>query len=203
MAAPVAVERAGQPLSTNDFPEAKKAAGRPFLFNETHVVVFVGGIVHGDDQVPHLTRHPFVPAAVLVDHHPRQRHTLPLLAVRSFLLAFLDQTSSLQVLLHPAVAAFAAIPPVPVVKVPYIPATVPSAVPISQCNDFIDRRSPVRHLFQSPVDQTLQPVGFKARLVAPETSLAHAQYRCRFRLRQPPCVPSFIRFFKSHLPDLL
>ena len=48
--------------------------------------VFSGGVVHGHNQVPLLFRHPCVPAAVLVQHHPRQRSPLPLAPV--FALAF-------------------------------------------------------------------------------------------------------------------
>ena len=80
----------------NHFPYPAQTAGRAFLGNKEHRVVFVGRVVHRDDQVPVLTRDPFVRAAVLVDHQPRPGRALTAFAVRSPGLALRNQPGFLQ-----------------------------------------------------------------------------------------------------------
>ena len=53
----------------NHITHAPETAGRTFFVNKEHGVVFVGGIIHGGDQVPLLTDDPFVGAAILLNHH--------------------------------------------------------------------------------------------------------------------------------------
>src|SRR4030066_271956 len=53
----------------NHFMHAPEAACCAFLFDEEHRVMLVGGVIHRDDQVPHLSGHPFMSAAILMDHH--------------------------------------------------------------------------------------------------------------------------------------
>ena len=49
---------------------APETAGRTLFVNKEHGVVFVGGVIHGDGQVPPLTDNPFMGAAILMNHHP-------------------------------------------------------------------------------------------------------------------------------------
>ncbi|BBO20065.1 hypothetical protein DSYM_07640 [Candidatus Desulfobacillus denitrificans] len=165
--------------------------------------MFAGRIIHGDDQVPLLTGNPFMPAAVLVDHHAHDRAAHPPLAVRAALLHPGYQIRFLQTLLDPAVAPLAAAAPVPAVEVLDVPALVPVSVAIDQGSHLVGRRASAQSLPQPLVDQTLQPFRFVANQMPPKTALAHAQHLRRFRLAQPPPVPSLIRFFEPHLPDLL
>ena len=76
MATPVGIERAKQAPALNHLPDTPKTALRPFLVAEEHGVVFVGGIVHGHNQVPILARHPLMLAAILMHKHARPGSTL-------------------------------------------------------------------------------------------------------------------------------
>ena len=60
---------------------APETAGRTFFVNKEHGVVFAGGVIHGDDQVPLQTDDPFVGAAILMNHHTGQCGSLSMLAV--------------------------------------------------------------------------------------------------------------------------
>ena len=50
---------------------APETAGRTFFVNKEHGVVFVGGVIHGDNQVPFLTNNPFVGAAIIDESSSR------------------------------------------------------------------------------------------------------------------------------------
>jgi hypothetical protein len=69
-----------------------------------------------------LTRPPFVPRAVLMNHHPGQGLAFPFLAMRAFLQPGLDPPRSLSLFLYPAVAACAAGLFIPGMKVLCVPA---------------------------------------------------------------------------------
>jgi len=203
VAAAIAVERTEQPLGPNHLGHAAEAAAGTFFGHQKHRVMLVGGVVHGHDQVPPLTGHPFVPATVLVQHHPRQRHPFALAPVRPLRLTLGYQPCFLQVLLDPAVAALAPIAPVPTVKVPHVPAEVSRVVALRHGQHLVHRRPSLRHQLQPPVDQPVQPLRLIAHHVPPETTLAHPQQMGCLRLGQPPHVPPLVRLLESHLPDLL
>ena len=105
MAAPVGIERGKQAVALDGLAHPAKAARRAFLLDEEHAGVLAGGIVHRHDQVPEVAGHPFMRAAVLVDHHPRHRRTFPALAVGATMGQFRHRPSRLQPVLHPRVAA--------------------------------------------------------------------------------------------------
>src|ERR1019366_5995343 len=69
--ASITVKRTEQASRGNHVLYTPEATGRAFLVDEEHGVVLAGRVVHGDDQVPLLSGHPFVGAAVLMDHHAR------------------------------------------------------------------------------------------------------------------------------------
>jgi len=77
-------------------------------------------------------------------------------------------------------------------------ALVPASILFGQRQHFIDRRPSIRHLFQPPVDQPVQPFRFMSHQATPKTALAYPEYPCRLGLGQPPLIPSFIRSFESH-----
>ena len=67
----VCIQRTKQAPPFDYVTNALKAALRSFFVAEEHRVVLIGGIIHGDDQIPVLPRYPQVRAAVLMQHHPR------------------------------------------------------------------------------------------------------------------------------------
>ena len=70
------------------------------------------------------------------------------------------QLGFLQTIFDPGIAAAAAISLIPTVEMLDVPADVPSAIVIGQRDYFIDRRTPVRDLFEPMVNQTIQSFGF-------------------------------------------
>lgn len=83
MAAPVCVERSEQAASLDHVPYPEHAGGLAFFFYEAHGLVFVGGVIHRDHQVPLDPRYPLMKARTLVQHHARPNGPLPTLAVQS------------------------------------------------------------------------------------------------------------------------
>jgi hypothetical protein len=104
MRAAIGVERAKQALLADHLQERLEARHRAFLGHEERRVDLARGVVQGDNQIPLLVRHPIMPRAVLVQHHPRQRLALALLAVRATPVARLDLAGILQYPLGPGVA---------------------------------------------------------------------------------------------------
>ena len=156
MTATVAVERTEQAPRRNDVPHAAKAADRAFLFNEEQRVVLAGRVIHRVDQVPLLPSDPFVGAAILVDHHPRQGGSFPPLSMGAALLALEHQLRFLKTPFDPGVAARTARSPIPVVEVFDVPSRVPASILRRQRQHFIDRRAPIRNLVQAPINQAFQ-----------------------------------------------
>jgi hypothetical protein len=71
VAAAIGVEGAEQPALLDHVPNALETARCAFLLDEEHRVVLVASIVHRHNQIPLLTRHPFMGRAVLMQQHPR------------------------------------------------------------------------------------------------------------------------------------
>ena len=118
--------------------------------------MLIGGVVHRHNQVPVPSRHPQVRRTILMQHHARQRAALPVLSVFAFGRCPLHHAGCLQLVFHPGIAARTAIPPVPGMEMPGVPALVAATVGLHQPHHLIHRCSPVRHLFQSLVDQAFQ-----------------------------------------------
>src|SRR3972149_12326152 len=104
MASPVGVEGTEQSVFLDDLPNALETALRAFLRDKEHRVLLAVGIVHGDDQIPHLARHPLVAASILMDHHAGHRGAIPALAMGPLALLPLAQTGVLEAGLDPCVA---------------------------------------------------------------------------------------------------
>ena len=85
MAPAICIEGAKQASLDDGIEDPLKAAGSTFLIGKEHGIVFVGGIVHGHNQVPFLARNPIVAATILMDHHPDKRRSFPAFAVHSSL----------------------------------------------------------------------------------------------------------------------
>src|SRR5713226_3823163 len=102
--------------------------------------MLAGGIVHGDDEVPHLARHPRVRTAILVQHHARPRRAFPTLAMRTALGRLRHQPGRLERLLDPGVAASAAVLAVPRVEVLGAPTQMPLAVLVRHRQHLVYRR---------------------------------------------------------------
>src|SRR3989338_8836430 len=163
-----------------------------------------GGVVHGDDQIPHLAGDPLMPTAVLVQHHAGQRGTLSPFPMRPSPGRPGRRIVRLQQVLDPGVAALALMAAaIPDVKVPHIPALVPVPVQLDHGHDLIHRRPPMRDLGQSLVEQALKAFFLVAIDVPPKRPLAHPQQSCGFLLAQPAPSPASIRLLKPHHPGLL
>lgn len=114
------------------------------------------------------------------------------------------ELGGLQVGLDPTVATATALASIPRVEMLDVPAAVPCPVTLDYRQHLIDRGGAVRGLGQPPIQQAVQSLGFVADQIAPETAFAHAKQARRLRrLAESPLVPSLIRFFESHLPNLL
>ena len=81
------------------------AARRAFRFDEEHRVVFAGGLVQGEDPVPLQLAHPFVGAALLVDHPARQGAVLPPFPMNATRVGLGHPLGFLPTLFDPGVAA--------------------------------------------------------------------------------------------------
>ena len=114
-----------------------------------------------------------------------------------------DQTGFLQAVLDPGVALRAVVLAIPGVEVLHTPPRMALAIGIGQPHHLIHRRFLVGNPLQSPIHQTLQTQGFITRQITPKGPLTNPWQTRRFRLRQSTQIPPRIRFFKSHLPDLL
>jgi len=69
VASTVRIQRGKYPVAVNDLPDPLKTAFGAFLLDKEHRVVFAGGIVHGNHEIPEPSSHPLVPGAVLMQHH--------------------------------------------------------------------------------------------------------------------------------------
>jgi hypothetical protein len=143
-------------------------------------------------------------AAVLVYQHARQRRSLAPPAVLAAGFGPCHRARLLQAQLHPGVAALATVlTPVKAVEMLDVPARELAPVKIHQPDDLVDRGAPVRHLCQPLIDQPIHPLSLVAAHLAPKRALRDPQNRRRLRLRQPPNVPSLVRFLEPHDPGLL
>jgi hypothetical protein len=117
---------------------------------------------------------------------------LPSFPMGAALLVLRDQLCFLQTLFDPRIAARPPDRPYQLWKCLTFQPSVPAAILIGQRHHFIDRRPPVRDLFQPSVDQPIQSFRLIPRQIPPKAALAHPQYLRRFSLRQPSRIPSFI-----------
>ena len=200
---PIRVKTGEKTSFLNHFLYPAQTAEGALFGNKEHRVVFVGRVVHRDDQVPVLTRDPFVGAAVLVDHQPRPGGALTTFAVHSPGLALRNQPGFLQAALDPGVAAASSIPLVPRIKMLHVPSVVTLTIAFCHPENFIHRRPTVRHLFQTTVNQSVQSFRFVTHQITTKRPITYPQQTRRFALRQTTPCPTPIRFFKSHQPDLL
>src|SRR5574337_1857245 len=83
MRSAIRIERTKQPLRLNDLPQPLETAHRPFFLDEERGVEPGGRIIQGRDEIPLTAGYPFMPGAVLVEHHPWQGLARPLFAMRS------------------------------------------------------------------------------------------------------------------------
>lgn len=60
MTAAVGVQGTKQSMGFDHVPDAAKTALRAFFLDEKHRVMLIGRIVHGHNQIPVLTRNPFL-----------------------------------------------------------------------------------------------------------------------------------------------
>ena len=176
----------------------KRPLARPV--DEEHRVVFAGGLVRGEDPVPLLLDHPFVGAALPVDHRARQGAARPPFPMNATLIGLGHPLGLLPTLFDPGVAAPPARTPVPPVEVFDVPATVASWIRLGQCRHFINRRAPIRGLIQAPVNQTFRSVRLILRQITPETARAPPPHPRRLGLPQPSCIPALIGFFEWPWP---
>jgi hypothetical protein len=77
---------------------------RAFFITEKHGIGFIGRIIHGDNEIPHLPRNPLVAGAILVEHHPRQRLALTFTAMLSALFGLYDHASVMELIFHAGIA---------------------------------------------------------------------------------------------------
>lgn len=160
----IRVEAGEQAPGFDHFLHSQQTAHRPFFGDEEHGVMLTGGVVHGDDQVPALPRHPFMAATILMDHQLRPGRLCSALAMCSPCLTFRCQPSVLEPALHPGVAAAAAIPAIPGVEVLGAPPFVPLPIGLGHPQHLVHRRPPVRYLRQPSVDQPPSPdASYRAR----------------------------------------
>src|SRR5574340_1099153 len=121
----IRIEGAEQPLTDDNIPYPLKTAARPFLFHKKHRVMLIGRIIHRHDQIPLLTRNPFVSAAILMEHHTRQRNSLPALPVNTSLRNRGNNPLRLKTVLHPRVTPCPLSCTVLPVEMPHTPSPVP------------------------------------------------------------------------------
>ena len=203
VAAPVGVQGAEQSFGPNNFADPLEAAPGTFLVDEEHRVMLAGGVVHGDDEVPSLPRHPFVPAAVLVEHHAGPGSPLPSLAMDAASWRLLYQPGLLEAGLDPGVAAGSPGALVPGVEMPCAPARMPSVIARGQSQDLIHGRPAVGCLGDPPIVEGIQPPVVVPLDVAAERAVGYPQDPGRLLLRKPSLLPSVVRFLESFHPDLL
>ena len=203
VAASVGVQRAEQSFGPDHFADPLEAAPCAFLVHEEHRVMLAGGVIHGDDEIPLLPRHPLVPAAVLVEHHAGPGSPLPPLAVGTAPWCFLDQPGLLEAGLDPGVAAGSPGARIPGVEMPGAPTRMPGAIAFGQCQDLVHGRPAMGCPRDPLVLEGLQPPVVVPLDVASERAVGYPQDPGGFLLRKPSFLPSVVRFLESFHPDLL
>ena len=83
MTASITIEGAKQTVAFNHLPHTPETALRAFFIDEEHRVMLIRGVIHGHNQVPVLSRYPFMRGAILMHHHTRQQAAFPAFAVGS------------------------------------------------------------------------------------------------------------------------
>src|SRR5574337_1273359 len=135
----IRVEGTEEPLRFNDLPQSLEAAHRPFLLDEEGGVELGGRIIQGRNEIPLTAGHPFMPGAVLMEHHPWQGLAGSLLAMRAAPRCADDLALSLQPLLRPGVGACSAMVLLPaLVEMFDGPSRIPGLIQRHHLQDFVD-----------------------------------------------------------------
>src|SRR5438034_1316637 len=132
-----------------------------------------------------LIPQPFMPRAVLMQHHAKQRLAFAPPAVRPTPLRLLNLPAALQRQAHEVVGSPSSGLLIFAVKMLHRPAPIAAAVLFSQRHHFIYRCSPPRQLPDTSINQSLQPIGLVAATLAPKLPFTYPQNLCRLFLRQP------------------
>jgi len=192
VARPVGVKGAEQALRRDHLGDPLKRAHRAFLLDEEGRIGLGAGIVHGDDQVPPLPRHPLMGRSILVQHHAGQRPAGALAPMRPPAPGFADTAMGLQRQADPVVAALES-----VLRNKLVPEMLGReievlGVELLQDLDHRVHRNPARrNLAQAAVVKTFRPVGIITVPPAPERPLAHPQnLRCLHLAQLTPVRPT-------------
>ena len=196
---PIGVERAEQTVLRDHLVERAKGALGAFLLDEKGRIGLVRGVVHGDDKVPPLPRHPLVRGPVLMQHHARQRPARPLAPVRASACRRPLAPMSLERQADPVVAPRHAVivaellPEMPRVEIP-----ITGVEKLQNPRHLVHRRAARRNRPQAAVVKTLRPCRLVTIPPAPERALRHPQDLRRLRLAQPATTGSIINLRELH-----
>ena len=180
----VGVEAHRQAMFGENLLQRPEGRGRPFLLDEERRIDRPGRVVQGDDQVERrLAIEPFVPRAVLMQHHPRQRPPLALPAVRPLARRLRHHALPLKMQLQPGVApAEAVILHQMLVEVLDREALIALAIKPLHFLAPVDRNPLARRLAEPPVEKAGLALLLVAARPSPERSLAHPQQLRGFSL---------------------
>lgn len=161
--------------------------------------------MHRHDQVERrLIHQPFMPAAVLMQHHALARLPLPLAPVRPTPLGSINQTRRVQLRLDEGVApAEMVIAHQVLVKMLHVPAKIAVTVKLQHLLDRLRRNPTRRYLAKTTVAQAVLPVLLVAITVTAKLPLRHPKQLPSFLHRQIAAIPPAQNFPKLlHSPVL-
>ena len=206
VAAPVAVQRAGQALRADHLAQALEGAHGAFLLDQERRVDLGCRVVQGDDQIEAAAQalDPLVRRAVLMQHHAAQRAARALLAVRPAAPRPGHQPGPLKRRLGPGIAK-----PKPVIAHQVLvemldrEAPIARSVELQHAADPVHRNPPRRGRPQTPVVKPLKTFLLITAPPATERPLAHPQNLRRLRLAQLAALPSLQYRLELHPPQSL
>jgi hypothetical protein len=140
------------------FAQRLERAHRAFLGAEKGRVDAAVGIVHGDDQIPPLPRHPFVARAILVQHHADHGTACALATMRALRGRAAHAAIGLKHAFGPRITQ-----PEPVignqllVKVLYRKIPIAGCIKLQHTAHQINRRAPLRDPAQTRVGKPSRP----------------------------------------------
>ena len=192
MAAAVGVEAQRQPVPAKHFQQSPKRRIRAFLLDQEGRQNPARGVVQRHDQVERrLAAEPFVPRAVLMQHHARQRPARALASMRPAPLGALQQTARMKKRLRPRVAPVEAMMfHEPFMKMLGREARIPLAIKRLHFR-LTTRRNPLgRDLAEPTVPQSRLALVLETLPPPPKRPFAHTQKLRRLQLTELRRLPT-------------
>jgi hypothetical protein len=199
----VGVEAHRQPVLGEHLVERAERRARAFLFHQKRRINLARRVVERHDQIERrLALEPFMPRAVLMQHHARQRPPLALAPVRPLALSLGRKPRPLQMQLEPRVAPTEAVVlDQMLVEVLDGEALIALAVEPLDLLGPVDRNPLAGRLAQPTIDKPGLALILVSPGPAPEGSLAHPQKLRRLllvQLRRFPAMQNVQKHSHAH-----